>query len=204
MRETRQPCGIGREANPCSQQSGRSFITHVAAVLGVGIVVVVIIRAGIVGVFLYPLSRIPNPPQPVFGFTGNWRSTCVFGFEERPLPPAADVWQDYLTWRPKAKNQQRLYVARLGGAARQSAFLASTNSGDTPMGAQKYTHVDFIYTDPTNGMYRLSWALRGEHDPSFLRFDDSYRLYQLELGGQTTEYPPALFVQGVEGVKPEY
>ena len=72
------------------------------------------------------------------------------------------------------------------------------------MGAQKYTHIDFTYTDPTNGTYRLSWMMRGEHDPSFLRFDSQYRLYQVELVGQTNDNPPTLSIHSIEGIRPEH
>lgn len=150
------------------------------------------------------LFRVSYPPQPAFGFTGNWRSTDVFGCEERPLPPAKTIGQDYSSWEPKTKNQRRFYLVRLGGAERQSAFIASTNSGDTPMGSQRYTHVEFAYTDPTNGTYRLNWMMRGEHNPSFLRFDNQYRLYQLELVGGTNEIPPTLSIQAIEGIRPEH
>ena len=72
------------------------------------------------------------------------------------------------------------------------------------MGAQRYTSVDFDYTDPTNGTYHLRWMLRGEHNPSFLRFDSQYRFYQLELSGQTNEIPPRLSIHGIEGIRPEH
>jgi hypothetical protein len=168
-------------------------------VVGCGIVIVV-------GLFvaLGLLFRVPYPPQPAFGFTGDWRSTAVFGCEERPLPPAATVWQEYSTWHPKTEQVQRLYLMRLGGMERQSRFIASTNSGDTPMGAQRYTWIDFDYTDPTNGTYHLTWRMRGEHDPGFLRFDSQYRLYQLELVGQANENPPTLIIRGIEGIRPEH
>ena len=160
----------------------------------------------VVGAFalLWLWFRTPYPPQPKFGFTGNWRSTDVFGYEERPLPPAATIWQEYSTWQPKTEHRRRLYLARLGGSERQSGFIALTNSGDTPIGTQRYTCVDFDYTDPTNGTYHLMWMLRGEHDTSFLRFDAQYRLYQLELVGQTNDNPPALFIHSIEGIRPEH
>lgn len=128
----------------------------------------------------------------------------MFGFDERPLPPAATIWQDYSTWQPKSEHRRKLYLAQLGGGERQAGFFARTNSGDTPMGAQRYTWVDFDYTDPTNGTYHLTWYLRGDHDPSFLRFDGRYRLYQLELVGQTNESPPRLLIHGIEGIRPEH
>jgi hypothetical protein len=168
-------------------------------VVGCGILVVV-------GLFvaLGFLFRVPDPPQPAFGFTGDWRSTDVFGYEERPLPAAATVRQDYSTWQPKTEHRRRLYLARLGGSERQFRFVASTNSGDTPMGAQRYTWVEFDYTDPTNGTYHLTWMMRGEHDPSFLRFDGQYRLYQLELSGDTNDISPRLFIHAIEGIRPEH
>jgi hypothetical protein len=172
----------------------------------VAIFVAGVLSMVVVGAFtlLWLLFRTPYPPQPKFGFAGNWRSTDVFGFEERPLPSAATIWQDYSTWQPKTEHRQRLYLARLGGSYHQSGFVALTNSGDTPMGAQTYTWVDFDYTDPTNGTYHLTWMLRGKHDPGFLRFNGQYRLYQLELGGQTNDNPPRLFIQGIEGIRPEH
>ena len=174
----------------------KSVVIILGCIVGCGILVVV-------GLFAF-LVHVPYPPQPVFGFTGNWRSTHVFGYEERPLPPAAEIWQDYSTWQPKTQDSGRFYLVRLGGGERQSGFVTSTNSGDTPMGAQRSTWVEFNYTDPTNGTYHLTWMLRGEHDPGFLRFDNQYRLYQLELVGDTNDYPPKLFIQGIEGIRPEH
>ncbi|HEX5223016.1 MAG TPA: hypothetical protein VFZ59_25890 [Verrucomicrobiae bacterium] len=166
---------------------------------------------GSIALFLVGLSilfgylfSVPYPPQPTFGFTGNWRYTGVFGYEERPLPPASRIWEEYLAWEPKTEHRQRLFLARLGGLERQSGFTVSTNSGDTPMGAQRYTDIEFTYTDPTNGTYRLHWSLPGEHDPSFLRFTNQFRLYQLELGGSTNDDPPRLFIQSIEGIRPEH
>ena len=169
------------------------------------------IALGSIALFLVGLSivlgylfRVPYPPQPAFGFAGDWRSTSVFGYEERPLPPASRIWDEYLAWKPKTEHRQRLFLVRLGDADRQSAFVVSTNSGDTPMGAQRYTNIEFTYTDPTNGTYRLCWSLRGEHDPGFLRFTNQFRLYQLELGGSTNDDPPELFIQAIEGIRPEH
>ena len=162
----------------------------------------------VIGAFtlLWLVFRVPYPPQPKFGFTGNWRVTDVFGFKERPLPPATNVWTDYTAWEDATTNQhgRRVYLARLGGATNQSGFRSSHSSGDTPMGAQRYTHAEFAYTDPTNGTYILSWMLRGEHDASFLRFDSTYRLYQLQPYGTPGEYPPRLSIMGIEGIRPEH
>ncbi|HWQ92397.1 MAG TPA: hypothetical protein VN673_12045 [Clostridia bacterium] len=149
--------------------------------------------------------HVPYPPQPKIGFTGNWRTTDVFGFKERPLPPASEVWQDYGSWTvPTNFHGSRLYLARLGGATRQSGFRPSFSSGDTPAGAQRYTHVEFTYTDPTNGTYILDWYLRGKHGTEFLRFNDTFRLYQLQPHGRPGELPPRLSIVGIEGVRPEH
>ncbi len=86
---------------------------------------VVIIVAGALAVFLVAASTllwlvfdVPHPPQPKFGFTGAWGSTDVFGYELRPLPPAAEVWQDYGSWSvPADFHGSRLYLARLGEPA---------------------------------------------------------------------------------------
>ncbi len=69
------------------------------------------------------------------------------------------------------------------------------------MGAHHYTHIDFPYHDPTNGTYALSWFMRSKHDPSFLRFDDMQRLYQLLPSGDTNDNPPKLFIRAIEGMK---
>jgi hypothetical protein len=174
----------------------------VLIIAGLAAAIFILLAIAIVPFFWVLVRPIPPPPQPEFGFTGDWRSTHVFGFEERPLPPPGQVWQDYSEWQ--AGHKGRYYLARLGGAAHQSDFRASTNRGETPMGAQTYTHVDFIYTDPTNGSYHLYWSLPGQHDPRFLRFDDHYRLYQLEPWGNKDDLPPQLTIQGIEGIKPEH
>lgn len=71
------------------------------------------------------------------------------------------------------------------------------------MGAQRYTNVEFLYNDPTNGVYHLRWMLRGEHKVDFLRFDANYRLYQLQLYGNPDDVPPKLHIISIEGVKPD-
>ena len=154
--------------------------------------------------FLILLFHVPDPPQPKFGFAGNWRSTDVFGFKERPLPSAAEVWSDYTAWNsPPNFRGARLYLARLGKAERQSGFRSWISSGDTPLGAQRYTNVEFTYTDSTNGTYILTWSLRGEHNTKFLRFDDTERLYQLQPTGPVG-IPPRLSIVGIEGIRPEH
>jgi hypothetical protein len=162
----------------------------------------------LVGAFalLWAVFRVSYPPQPKFGFTGNWRTTAVFGFKEHPLPPATNVWQDYTAWEDGATNQnvRRVYLAQLGGATNQWDFRSSHSRGDTPMGAQWYTHVGFTYTDPTNGIYILSWTLRGKHDGAFLRFNNTFRLYQLQPYGTPGEYPPRLAIIAIEGIRPEH
>lgn len=177
---------------------------RVAIIIGSVLAVGVAALVGIV-VLVASIIRVPYPPQPKFGFTGDWRSTDVFGFEERPLPPAARVWQDYDAWRPSTnEHSRRLYLARLGSVASQSGFRSWVSSGDTPMGAQRYTNVEFTYTDSTNATYIISWYLRGEHDTRFLRFDGTQRLYQLQPYGTPGEHPPRLSIVGIEGIRPEH
>ena len=72
------------------------------------------------------------------------------------------------------------------------------------MGAQRYTHVEFTYSDPTNGTYIITWDLLGKHDTRFLRFDDTYRLYQLQPYGTPGDIPPRLAIVGIEGIRPEH
>jgi len=148
------------------------------------------------------LLRGCDPPTPRSDYDGQWRTYSVFGVEERLLPPASNVWWDYQAWKPKRhQDTDRLYKTRLGGAERQTNFWCRTNFGDTPMGAQFYTHIDFLYCDPTNGTYALTWSMRGKHDPSFLKFDDRYRLFQLQPVGDPNESPPRLLIRAIEGMK---
>ena len=174
----------------------------VVLVLGglIGVIIIVFLGTGILFRLLFWFSE---PQQPKFGYTGTWRSFSAFGVEERPLPPAKEVWKDYSAWTPRTNEYgTRVYVARLGGTERQSRFFVSMSSGDTPMGATRSTHVDFIYDDPTNGTYFLHWSLRGKHNTHFLKFDDTYRLYQLQPYGDTNEYPPRLSIRAIEGIEP--
>jgi len=167
-------------------------IVTTIALLGVAIPCVLVIG------FMF---RPSYPPQPKLGYTGEWRMPDAFGVEERPLPPAEDLWRDDEEWQPKTEHAHRVYVARLGDASRQLAFRTSTNKGDTPLGAQQYTDVHFAYVDPTNGTYAISWELRGKHDASFLRFDTNQRLYQLQPYGTPGDKPPRLSIQAIEGIK---
>ncbi len=158
-------------------------------------------------VLVYGLGRVfrtvTEPPQPKLGYTGDWRQFDAFGFEERPLPPAKDVWKDYQVWKSSSTNEliRRRYLAKLGGAERQSGFRTWISEGDTPMGAQRYTRVEFLYSDLTNGVYRLTWMLRGKHDVDFLRFNTNYRLYQLQPNGNPDDDPPSLSIISIEGVE---
>lgn len=203
------------EARVACQECGTELVDSQAAAVPMRLVwkrtllVVGAITAVLLGVVVLPLYllglviRVPYPPQPKFGFAGEWRLPDVFGVEERPLPAAKDIWRDYEQWTPKTPNRRRVYVARLGGGFRQSMFQSSTNLGDTPVGAYRYTHADFVYADPTNGTYAITWMLRGEHDTRFLRFNASQRLYQLELYGSPDDNPPRLSIRAIEGIKPE-
>lgn len=176
------------------------------AIVAVGIVVGCFgLLAVAAGFLISQLFRVTEPPQPAFGFTGNWRTTNVFGFRERPLPPAAMVWQDYTNWHETTNfTGARLYLARLGGATKQSDFRRWISSDDTPMGAQRNTNVEFIYSDSTNGTYLITWMMRGKHDTSFLRFDATQKLYQLQPYGILGDDPPRLAIVAIEGIRPEH
>jgi hypothetical protein len=97
-----------------------------------------------------------------------------------------------------------MYVANLGGASNQKNFRSSHSRGDTPLGAHDYTNVQFEYEDSRYGPLILTWDLRGKHNADFLKFDDSFRLFQLTPYGHPGSYPPTLAIQGIEGVQPEF
>lgn len=164
------------------------------------------------GVFLIPAlfavfliyfsPLVAEPKQPVFGFAGDWRLTNSIGITERPLPPASELWKDYSSWKTDTSSETRLYIARLGGNESQLNFRTWSSTGDTPLGSQRYTNVEFTYRDATNGDYILSWSLRGKHNTDFLKFDSAVRLYQLQIIGNSADLPPKLEIVAIEGIKP--
>jgi len=179
---------------------------RILIVVGSLIAAVVLMAAGCLFVLGLALNVLFDPPvaQPKFGFAGNWRRQGVFGVEERPLPPALEIWHDYESWKPATnEHSSRFYLARLGRAHRQSDFESWTNmTHNMPLGDYKYTRVRFTYHDETRGDYVLTWNLRGKHNVDFLRLDDRERFYQLEFYGSPEEYPPMLEIVAIEGVKP--
>jgi hypothetical protein len=184
--------------------SGLGRMKHLVLILAAlfaAVLILPVVGKGLLTLIFF--RPIAPPPQPQFGFTGNWGATEVGGFTLRPLPPAAEVWQNYSASLTNFHGS-RLYLARLGGASRQSGFRTWVSSGDTPAGAQRYTNVEFTYIDPTNGTYILNWSFRGEHDTRFLRFDDTLRRYHLEPCGTPGESPPRLSIVAIEGIRPEH
>ncbi|MEK7781087.1 MAG: hypothetical protein AAB370_06260 [Verrucomicrobiota bacterium] len=143
-----------------------------------------------------------TPSQPVSGYAGDWKIRSVHGEEERPLPPAAEIWRDYESWTPTNGYVFKYYLARLGHAERQIEFRCSTNAGMT-LGDRVTTRVKFLYRDPTHGDYALIWDLVGKHDVNFLKFDDHERWYQLQPLGPPGQ-PPVLQILGIEGFAPFY
>src|SRR5262245_30778598 len=57
--------------------------------------------------------------QPVYGYTGDWKFHNVNAEEERPLPPAAEIWRYDDNWKPTNAFAFKFYLARLGHAERQ-------------------------------------------------------------------------------------
>jgi hypothetical protein len=171
----------------------------------VGVILVVVASSAVcLLVLMGVIFRNSYPPQPKFGFGGDWRVYSELGLEERSLPTATNIWADYSRWKPKSEHGLKMYVACLGGSARQQSFHAWHSRGDTPLGAQDYTNAEFIYEDSHYGRLILSWTLRGKHNADFLKFDDSFRLYQLIPYGDSNSFPPKLMIYGIEGVRPEF
>ena len=172
------------------------------AILIIGVVLVASLLVGLwLGFRRLVKSRIP--PQPVFGFTGDWKMHNANGEEERPLPPAAEIWRDRESWKPMKENAYRFYLARLGHAERQLNFQSVTNE-PLSLGDLVYTRVQFLYHDPTNGDYILSWRLNGKHDVNFLKFNNSEKWVQLQILGTSGTQPPQLEILGIEGFAPFY
>src|SRR5437762_12050949 len=90
-----------------------------------------------------------TPPQPAYGYTGDWKLHNVGGEEERPLPSAAEIWRYDENWNPTNPFGSRFYLARLGHAERQLDFRSFTNKGGS-LGDVERTHVQFLYRDPVN------------------------------------------------------
>ena len=145
----------------------------------------------------------PMPPQPVSGYTGDWKMHGTHGEEERLLPSAAEIWRYHENWQPTNIWTSKFYIARIGHSERQLNFQSFTNKGGS-LGDFTTTRVQFLYHDPTNGDYAISWSLRGKHDVSFLKFDEKERWVQLQLLGGPGTQPPQLEILGMEGFAPFY
>jgi hypothetical protein len=169
--------------------------------------VVVVVLMFVVGLLMFALwsgaFRTRIPAQPVAGYTGDWKMHGTSGEEERPLPPAVEIWRDYNAWKPTKDFTSKFYLARLGHAERQAGFRAVTNH-PASLDDQINTCVQFLYHDPTNGDYALVWQLNGEHDVNFLKFDKNERWFELQLLGSEGENPPQLKILGLEGFAPFY
>ncbi len=184
-------------------QVARSIAKLGATVLllaGIGLGVLLLVLAGL----LYLLNASTIPATPKDRFVGDWKPHQEWQvLETRPLPPAHLVQTEFANWNPNGDvNTNRLYVARLGGADRQSNFEVSITRGDTPLGAQDFTFASFNYHDSSNGLYRLTWSLRGKHKPDFLKFDGRMRHFYLQPYGLDDESGPKLKIVAIEGVSP--
>ena len=142
-----------------------------------------------------------TPSQPVSGYTGDWKMHGIHGEQERPLPPAVEIWRYHESWKLTNEWASRFYIARFGHAERQLNFESYTNQGGS-LGDRECTRVKFLYNDPTNGTYALSWSLPGRHDVNFLKLDDTEKWFQLQLLGTPGTQPPQLEILGIEGFVP--
>ena len=168
----------------------------------VGVLVVGLVVGSWFG--LRQLFGFRTPPQPVYGYTGDWKLHMQNnGEQERPLPSATNIWRYDASWQPTNTFTSRFYLARLGHAERQLNFRSFTNKGGS-LGDVERTRVEFLYRDPTNGDYALNWDLPGKHDVSFLKFDDREKWFQLRLLGSPDTQPPQLEILGIEGIAPMY
>ncbi len=154
----------------------------------------------LLGFFLFATAP---PATPTHGYEGEWKPDSRPGriVETRDLPASNRVLEDLGRW-PERALTTRYYVAKMGGHFRQSDFQVSYSRGDTPMGAQEYTNVSFLYRDETNGTYRLHWFMRGKHDVGFLQMDNRARTYFLRPHGQQSGDIPELEIEAIEGVSP--
>jgi hypothetical protein len=177
----------------------RIFLKFLAILFGA----LFLAAACVVG-FLLLVFRASYPPQPKLGYAGDWRVYSEAGLEERRLPSATNIWPDYSQWKPRNEFGLKTYIGYLGGSLNQKNFRSWQSRGDTPMGAQDYTNVEFDYQDRHYGPLHFSWQLRGKHSGDFLKFDDSFRFYQIMPYGNSNSVPPTLEIVGIEGVRPEF
>lgn len=153
-------------------------------------------------------GRFAQESPPKLGST-NWQIRGMGGpVELRPLPRATEVVADYEKWLGSESSvtvKARLYEATLVGASNQLKFGVQILKGDTPMGQSVTTLATFIYRDPSDGDYELSWGRSGRHGADFLRLTDQPKRVWLQpnLGTNAAGNPMLEIVafEGLEGTR---
>lgn len=163
-----------------------------------------------VNLLLLPLATFvgagcdePSMSPPIVG-ASNWKVSSAGGpIKLRVLPPADRVLADYDAWLDsEAATNARVYQATLVGATNQLAFKLDVSRGETPLGRPEHTYVSFIYKDPKNGSYQLSWHRLGRHNADFLKLDNRPRTVWLELNRMASDDGlPKLEIVAFEGVR---
>jgi hypothetical protein len=142
--------------------------------------------------------------QPLKVGVVNWEPQSTGGpIETRPLPPAYQVYSNFQHWlNSETTSKVRLYEIVLSNALSQSNYAVMVQRGDTPMGAGFTTFARFMYHDPTNGDYLLTWSMQGKHQPEFLKLDGHPKTFWLQLReSQDVSTSPRLQIVAIEGVE---
>jgi hypothetical protein len=144
-----------------------------------------------------------EPPNPKKRPDADWMPNSTYRSREMKwLPPSSQVEADQKRWLASNTNKNAMiYMAYLGGAARQSGFKVEYQRRGSPLGNPWWTDASFKYTDPTNGNYIIRYHRLGHHKVDFLKLDATPRLHwflvdQIEMRGRL----PVLDVIGIEGV----
>lgn len=145
----------------------------------------------------------PSAPPPKLGVQ-NWRPTSVGGpLEVRPLPPAAQMLDDYRKWMGETTGPvARVYQTTLVGSSNQLNFKVDVLRGETPMGRPQHTYVTFDYRNSSNGTYRFVWDRLGRHNADFMKLGEAPKRVWVTFNWRASEPAmPIVEIEGFEGME---
>jgi hypothetical protein len=152
---------------------------------------------------LIAIAFLAGCGEPPLQLGSNWMPKSVGGpIEIRSLPPVGKLAEDYRLWDASTNDARvRLYEVTVENAASQTGFVSTISNGETPVGRRRTTFASFIYTNPTNGSYRLEWMVHGKQNSEFIRVGAQPKKFLLSLTQIRDVSMPRLQIVAIEGVQ---